>query len=103
VIPGVLLKAGVVALGMQAQMVRAAIEVAKVYERFGVVCVMTSGVEGKHSAKSLHYQGLAADFRTRHVPNDQRAALRQAVSDALGPDFDVILERTHLHVEYDPK
>jgi len=101
-IPGCEVKAGVCLVGVQPVMSRAAMKVADVYKKFGRSCVITSGVEGKHSANSLHYEGLALDFRTRHLLETKHLALRQAVSEALGDDFDVVLERTHLHVEYDP-
>ena len=101
-IPGCEVKPGVCLVGVQAVMARGAMRIAQVYDSRGYPCVITSGTEGTHSPTSLHYQGLALDFRTRMVPTEKRAALRDSVSDALGDDFDVVLERTHLHVEYDP-
>lgn len=67
------------------------------------VCI-TSGIDGSHSTTSLHYQLCALDVRTRTFRTlaDKRA-FAQAMRDELGTDYDVVLERTHLHVEFDPK
>ena len=64
--------------------------------------VITSGSDSHHSSKSKHYRGDALDFRTRNLEGNLEA-LREEISTALGRDFDVLLERDHLHVEYDPR
>ena len=48
---------------------------------------------------SLHYQGKAFDLRTWHVIEEVAKQLRTY----LGKDYDVIVEKDHIHVEYDPK
>jgi hypothetical protein len=73
------------------------------YQAHGYDCIVTSGVEGTHSETSLHYPGSAADFRTNHVPEPLRAQIAKMIGEALGEDFDVILESTHLHVEFQPR
>jgi hypothetical protein len=103
-IPGVVIKAGACVIGMEPRMVRACIVIGKVYAQFGpYTCVLTSGVDGTHSLVSLHYRGRAADFRFWNVPEARRPALRDALKAALGKDFDVVLEKDHIHVELDPK
>lgn len=77
--------------------------VASVYAARGYDCVITSAMEGRHGRASKHFIGHALDFRTRHVSDERRQPLRAAVAAALGPEFDVVLESDHLHVEYDPK
>ncbi len=74
-----------------------------VYLEFGYNCVVTSLCDGKHSKNSKHYEGNAVDFRTRHLTDDDVMPIREALVARLGPDYDVILEATHIHVEYDPK
>jgi hypothetical protein len=69
----------------------------------GAEAVITSGKDGVHSEKSLHYSGKAFDFRTRHVEDDELLKVVKALKAQLGPDFDVVLEIDHLHVEWDPK
>ncbi|MGH8652375.1 MAG: hypothetical protein ACREYE_09465 [Gammaproteobacteria bacterium] len=66
-------------------------------------CVLTEGCGGTHSTRSRHYDGLALDLRTNHMKADHRVELAMNLTTALGPEFQVILETDHLHVEYDPK
>ena len=63
--------------------------------------VLTSYLDGKHSKGSLHYVGLAIDLRTWDITTP-RDCVRE-MQKALGEDFDVILERDHIHLEYQPK
>jgi hypothetical protein len=82
--------------------------VAQTYDHFTLACVVTSGRDGKHATNSLHYKDQALDFRTKHVPRARLNDLVSAIREALGPEFDVILEsrgkeNEHLHVEHDPK
>ena len=65
--------------------------------------VVTCGMEGKHGRGSLHYVGYAVDVRTRDLEPEELAALVSVAKDSLGQDFDVVLEKTHLHVEFQPK
>ena len=97
------LKQGVTLNGIQPEMVAAMAIVASVYSWLDYDCIPTSCTDGEHSAGSLHYTGLAMDFRTRIVPEGERPKLRDAVAQALGDEYDVVLEATHLHVEFDPK
>src|SRR5687767_3987809 len=96
-------------LGLRPEVVLAAHIVDGAYrEVAGVDCIIRFGIDGVHSRASEHYTGLALDFRTHNVPADKRAKLVQTVTEALGPDYDVIWEaqgtpNEHLHVEYDPK
>lgn len=77
--------------------------VGSVYHKYGHECVVTSCMEGSHSRNSLHYAGLALDFRIRHLPPGVPEAIAADVRDSLTDEFDVVLERTHLHVEYQPE
>ena len=99
------IKSGVRLIGMRPEMSYANTAVVGVFTDMGFDCVMTAGVDGKHSRASAHYTGRAADYRTRHVPEDQHVLLGNKLREALGPEFDVLIETTppHVHVEYDPK
>lgn len=66
-------------------------------------CILTSGLEGKHSRGSLHYIGHAFDIRHFHIPEDKRASIVREIQGRVGADFDVVLESNHIHVEYQPK
>lgn len=61
-------------------------------------------MDGKHKRGSRHYVGLAADLRIWYIrfpfhPEDFARELRED----LGKHYDVILEKDHIHLEYDPK
>lgn len=60
---------------------------------------VTGGLEGTHSAGSLHYYGLALDFRTRYFNAREKRAAATELRAAIGGDFQVIEESTHIHVE----
>ncbi len=73
----------------------------------GKELVVTCGTNGVHSAGSLHYYGLAIDFRTKYFTKGVAEKVARELRKALGPKFDVIVHRTkfsnHIHVEFDPK
>ena len=74
------------------------------YRSQGLRCIVTSLVDGKHSEGSLHYKGLAVDIRTNNIPNDLLLQLARQLHSALKPKgFDIVLEKTHLHIEWDEK
>jgi hypothetical protein len=65
--------------------------------------IITSGMDGKHMQNSKHYVGRAFDFRTKHLKEVEVDSIVAGIKMRLGPDFDVIDEGTHIHVEWDPK
>ena len=98
-----LLKPGVRVAGLRPEILVAVIAAERVYEEAGYDLVITAGVDGKHSTASLHYAGQAVDLRTRDVPEDTRPKLVARLKECLGEDYDVLLEETHIHAEYQPK
>ena len=64
------------------------------WERHGLRLVVTAGKDGKHMVGSKHYEGLAADLRF---------PLRDEIKAVLGPGWDVVWEKDHIHIERDPK
>jgi len=98
------LKPGASLKGVQWQMFEAALVVECVWQTYGFhECVITSGNDGKHMDTSLHYKGLALDFRTWHIKPDSLVKMAADVRAKLGLDYDVVIETDHLHVEFDPK
>ena len=78
------------------------IKVEMVYKDIGAPCILTSGMDGTHSEGSLHYRGLAWDFRIWNVKDVPDLVKR--LKKALDPMYyDVVLEGDHIHLEYDPK
>jgi len=98
-----MIKPGVRLLGLRPETMLGITVVFATYQHFGYQCVLTSVCDGRHSAGSLHYQGAAFDVRIWTVPPDRRQEVAGACREALGADFDVVLESDHLHVEYQPK
>lgn len=73
----------------------------RVYADFNERLVVTSLTDGKHMIGSLHHTGEAFDCRLPQTADPSHIA--DAIRDALGPNYDVVLEETHIHVEYDPR
>ena len=102
------LKNGVKAKDLQPQTVLAIAVVNDIYSKYEYDCVVTSLNDSKHSEKSLHYSGFAADFRMNNVHEVDQKKITQLAKENLGGEYDVLLEsvgtvNAHLHVEYDPK
>lgn len=96
------IKDGVVSSGIEPVVLDGMMTIALTYQSLGHIPVITSIEDGKHMATSLHYKKRAFDWRTNTVPSAERPALCAVVQTALGPDWDAVLESTHLHTEYDP-
>lgn len=96
------LKKGVDVLGLSPAMALGCLVVAGVYEELNLDCVITSCCDGKHGHHSHHYKGMAIDFRTRHVPEWQLPKLVRLLKESLEEQFQVVLEKDHIHIEYDP-
>ncbi len=97
-------KKGVSLRGLQPEMAVVLTIVAEIYEsEFEADTIVTCGTEGRHGKASKHYTGHALDFRTRHIDEDEREKLADAVKDCLGDEFDIVLHESHLHIEFDPK
>lgn len=97
------IKPGASIRGMCPEMAIANLIIYSQYAILGYDCIITSGTDGEHSTGSRHYSGQALDYRTRHMRDDLKTVIARNVKEALGDDFDVVLEPTHLHVEFHPK
>lgn len=101
------LKPGVKLRGLVPQMVVALLIIHDLYAHYGVELVVTSANDSQHKSDSFHYAGQAVDLRTKTF-QQSKALLVAQIKEAVGPDFDVLLENEgtdneHLHIEYDPK
>lgn len=78
--------------------------------------VVTSAMRPQSpGGSSLHPLGRAMDIRTRDLPTNQIRHLADRLQEALGEDFDVVIEGRgarhavyknrppHIHIEFDPK
>lgn len=102
-----LIKKGVSVKGISNEMLLAVMVVNDVLRTHGNSCAITSVSEGVHSKGSLHYKGQAVDFRLamKGTPVEQKynAGLVMLMRDRLTDDYDVVLEKDHIHIEFDPK
>lgn len=65
---------------------------------------ITSGTDGKHMEGSKHYTGDALDIRSSVFPDyDARSLFLIELRNRLGKDYDIVIEKDHIHIEYDPK
>lgn len=74
-----------------------------VYKSMNTELIVTAITDGKHMQKSLHYEGFAFDCRTHMFTQAQKIILERNVKGALGAEWDVVMHRTHMHCEFDPK
>jgi hypothetical protein len=95
------LKDGVSLQDVSWRMFHAACVAEEVYRKYGVELVITSANDGKHGDKTLHHKGLALDLRTWTL-GGREVEVTAALKDALGHDYDVVLEKDHIHMEFDP-
>lgn len=61
---------------------------------------ITSGLDGTHRGDSKHYQLAALDIRRYDM--DDAEGFSANLQAQLGDNYDVVLEATHIHCEYDP-
>lgn len=97
------LKRGVKATGTDQGIVLGLMVANGVYATFGYGMVITSLNDSEHSENSLHYAGAAADLRIRHLKPEDKQPIRDEIAARLSEDYDVILEKDHIHLEYQPR
>lgn len=86
--------------GLQLQMRKVLIIADKIWRSNGHELVITCGLDGIHSPGSLHYYGYALDLRNRYFLDHQKETIVKILKTQLGINYDVILHKTHIHVEY---
>ena len=81
-----------------------------VYTQHDLDCVITSVGDYRHSSVySEHYQGNAADIRTKNIPTKQiRKNIQKTIKNNLPLGFVLLFEnegtiREHFHLAYRPK
>ena len=94
------IKAGANIQGLDIKMRSVLIAADKIWKSLGRELVITAGLDGEHSAGSLHYYGLAVDMRTRYFSESEKQTAAKRLREVLGCGFDIVLHSTHIHVEY---
>ena len=99
------IKSGVILAGLHLKMRPALLNADRIWWEHGQELVVTSGLEGEHSAGSWHYYGLAVDFRTRYFEDDVKQQVFEALVKSLLDDdnFTVVFKASppHIHVQYE--
>ena len=72
-----------------------------IYGEHGAEFVITCHKKGIHSPGSKHYCGKALDLRTRDFKKKDLEKVVKEIRTLLGISFTVILEKDHIHVQYD--
>ena len=93
------IKEGASLAGLDLRMRPALKGMEKVWKLAGQELVITCGLDGTHSAGSMHYYGLAVDGRTRYFSETEKKHVFTAIKKELGSSFDVIAHSTHMHIE----
>jgi hypothetical protein len=68
---------------------------------FGIT--ITSGNDGEHMDDSFHYEDKAWDIRTKDKTAEEVEQMRLEFVARLGYGWDVVVEKTHIHVERDTR
>lgn len=88
--------------GLHPMMQIANMKAAVIWHGYGLDLVITSGNDSKHMPGSLHYHGRACDYRIWGMSDEIVHDVVNLLKQKLGPDYDVVLEKDHIHCEYDP-
>ena len=99
------LKRGVKAIGLRPELLLGLMVADAVWSSNGQDMVITSLNDSDHSRTSLHHSGQGGDLRIRYFDDSVKMKVADELRDALGnsPDYDVVLEADHIHLEYQPK
>lgn len=91
--------------GMDERMQPAMKIAGELWEKYGAKFLGVScGVDGDHSAASLHYCGRAVDLDISWLDNASALRLYNELRAKLKPlGFDLLKHSVHVHIEYDPK
>lgn len=96
------IKNGAKVNGLKTEILLAVIVASDIYKSLGQALVITELTGGKHSRASLHYVGYAVDLRT-HYFSDNGLEAQKMLKNSLGTEYDVVLEKDHIHIEFQPK
>lgn len=70
---------------------------------FNHIMHVTSVNDSKHMPTSYHYKNLAFDIRTSSITLSECKVFIKHLKAFLGNCFDIVLEKDHIHIEFDSK
>jgi len=99
--------------GMRNEMMLATLIVFQVFIEFGYWVRISSCTDGKHGRNSLHFSGAAKDYvgfypssRNKlpdtRLPEKKMGEIGQVISQRLGTEYDLVIEASHIHIEFQP-
>lgn len=99
------IKKGVQLAGLDKRMRVPLIAAELAYKDLGYEMTITSGLEGTHSAGSLHYYGLAVDIRTGDLEEEDHVykiveKIKQRLMEWRIDDIHFVVHPTHLHMQF---
>jgi len=74
-------------------------ETQKVFREHNKLMIITSLKDREHHPRSLHYYGQAFDIRIKHLEPIELDAIRDKLIFVLEPEYKVLLEKDHIHIE----
>jgi hypothetical protein len=95
-----LIKAGVDISRLKPPIRKKLSQVYAMYKVLGEHMIITCTYDGNHSAGSLHYADLGIDLA---YPLKMSEEFKDALEIVFGPDYDIVYEQSHIHIEYDPR
>ena len=97
-------KVGVSIFGIRRELMMGLMVADSLWTERGLTLTVTSVRDGNHRHASLHWQGAAADLRTRDLPAEWPAdAMATSLRHRLTDEFDAEEEHDHIHLEFQPK
>jgi hypothetical protein len=102
------IKTGSKVKGIQPELVLGLNLLSLIFISRNVDFVITELTGSKHMEGSLHYKGLAADIRSKHIEEGLKVSILNLGQQCLSSNYDFILEgkgtpNEHFHIEFDPK
>lgn len=98
-----IIKNGVDLSCLKVQILLALVIASEIYKEHKHELVITSACDSEHKKASLHYVGFAVDLRTYFFKDREDEKVRDEIKEKLGEQYDVVLEKDHIHIEYQPK
>ncbi len=96
-----ILGAEVRVFGIRPELLLALVVADELYHKKDETLIIYHLMDGEHMKGSLHYVGSAGDLSVPQLSNP--LAMVTDLRAALGSDYDVVYETTHIHIEFQPK
>lgn len=87
--------------GLHMEALHAIDQTLALFDESGLSLTITSARDGTHGAHSHHYKGMAFDIRIWDIA-DEVHDWAEKIREKLGGNYQVIVERDHIHIEFDP-